>query len=52
MLEREEWSNKACFPDGEYKIVEDVVTRLHVAVAKILIIYSLFLFEKSRDHQI
>ena len=34
MLEREDWSNNATFPDGEHKSVKDVVTRLHVAVAK------------------
>ena len=33
MVEREYWSNNAGFPD-EYKTVKDVVTRLHVAVAK------------------
>ena len=34
MVEREVWSNNAIFPHGEYKTVKDVVTRLHVAVAK------------------
>ena len=34
MVEREDWSNNATFPDGEYKTVKDVVTSLHVAVAK------------------
>ena len=34
MGERENWSDNAIFPDGEYKIVGDVVTRLHVTVAK------------------
>ena len=34
MLKREDWSNNATFPDGDYKTVKAVVTRLHVAVAK------------------
>ena len=34
MVERGDWSNNAIFPDGEYKTVKDIVTRLHVAVAK------------------
>ena len=34
MVEREDWSNNAIFPDGEYKTVKDVVTRLHVVFAK------------------
>ena len=34
MVEREDWSNNGTFPDCEYKTVKDVVTRLHVAVAK------------------
>ena len=34
MVEREDKSNNATFLDGEYQTVKDVVTRLHVAVAK------------------
>ena len=34
LMEREGWSNNAFFPDGEYKTVKLVVTRLYVAVAK------------------
>ena len=34
MVEREDWSNNATFPDSDNKTVKDVVTRLHVAVAK------------------
>ena len=34
MVEREDWSNNGTFPDCEYKTVKDVVTRLHIAVAK------------------
>ena len=33
-MEREDWSNNAAFCDGECKHVEDVVMRVHVAVAK------------------
>ena len=34
IVEREDCSNYATFPDGEYQTVKDIVTRLHVAVAK------------------
>ena len=34
MVEREDWSNNASSPDAEYKTVEDVGKRLHVAVAE------------------
>ena len=34
MVELEDWSNNAIFPDGEYKTVQDVVTRLNVAYTK------------------
>ena len=35
MVEREDKSNNASYPDGEIKTVKDVVTSLHVAVAKV-----------------
>ena len=34
MVESEGWSNNATFPYDEYKNVKDVVTCLHVALAK------------------
>ena len=34
MVERQKCSNYATFPDCEYKTGKDVVTQLHVAVAK------------------
>ena len=34
MVEREDWSNNATFSECQYKTIEDVVTRLHVAVAE------------------